>query len=55
MHEVTVVTDGSCIGNPGPGGWACILRCGEQMRELRDCRKIKFTIQLFQLPRGEIE
>ena len=34
MHEVTVVTDGSCIGNPGPGGWACILRCGEQMREL---------------------
>jgi len=22
---------------------------------LRDCRKIKFTIQLFQLPRGEIE
>ena len=34
MHEVTVVTDGSCIGNPGPGGWACILRCGEQIREL---------------------
>ena len=34
MHEVTVVTDGSCIGNPGPGGWACILRCGDQVREL---------------------
>ncbi len=34
MREVTVVTDGSCIGNPGPGGWACILRCGEQIREL---------------------
>src|SRR3989454_9530719 len=34
MREVTVVTDGSCIGNPGPGAWACILRCGEQMREL---------------------
>lgn len=34
MREVTIVTDGSCIGNPGPGGWACILRSGEQTREL---------------------
>ncbi len=34
MVEVTIITDGSCIGNPGPGGWGCILRSGEQMREL---------------------
>ncbi|TAM79603.1 MAG: ribonuclease HI [Acidobacteria bacterium] len=34
MREVTIVTDGSCIGNPGPGGWACILRCGNEAREL---------------------
>ncbi len=34
MLEATIVTDGSCIGNPGLGGWACILRCGEQTREL---------------------
>ena len=34
MQEVTVVTDGSCIGNPGPGGWACILRCENQEREM---------------------
>ena len=34
MREVTIVTDGSCIGNPGPGGWACVLRCGDQVREL---------------------
>ena len=34
MLEVTIVTDGSCIGNPGPGGWACILRSGEHTREL---------------------
>lgn len=28
-HEVTVITDGSCpLGNPGPGGWAALLRCG---------------------------
>ena len=25
MSEVDVYTDGSCIGNPGPGGWAAIV------------------------------
>jgi ribonuclease HI len=24
--EVQIFTDGACSGNPGPGGWACILR-----------------------------
>ncbi|MCR5813799.1 MAG: ribonuclease HI [Desulfovibrio sp.] len=22
-NEITIYTDGSCLGNPGPGGWAC--------------------------------
>ena len=26
--EVEIIIDGSCLGNPGPGGWACILRYG---------------------------
>ncbi len=34
MKTVQLVSDGSCIGNPGPGGWACILRCGGSEREL---------------------
>lgn len=34
MKKVQLITDGSCIGNPGPGGWACILRCGDSEREL---------------------
>jgi ribonuclease HI len=34
MLEVTIVTHGSCIGNPGPGGWSCLLPCGEQVLEL---------------------
>lgn len=25
MKEVTIYTDGSCLGNPGPGGWAAVL------------------------------
>lgn len=24
--EVLLFTDGACSGNPGPGGWACILK-----------------------------
>jgi ribonuclease HI len=35
LSEVEIVADGSCLGNPGPGGWACILRCGERERVLQ--------------------
>jgi ribonuclease HI len=31
---VEVHTDGACSGNPGPGGWAAILRWGGREREL---------------------
>ncbi|MCS7155068.1 MAG: ribonuclease HI [Bacteroidetes bacterium] len=31
---VDVYTDGACLGNPGPGGWAALLRYGEHEREL---------------------
>ena len=34
MKSVTLITDGSCLGNPGPGGWAAILRHGEHKKEL---------------------
>ncbi len=27
MQKVTIYTDGSCLGNPGPGGWAALLLC----------------------------
>ena len=27
--KTTIVVDGSCSGNPGPGGWAAILLYGE--------------------------
>lgn len=26
MTNVTLFTDGSCLGNPGPGGWASLVR-----------------------------
>ncbi len=34
MKQVQIITDGACLGNPGPGGWAAILRHGAQQKEL---------------------
>lgn len=33
MKEVILTTDGACIRNPGPGGWAYILRYGQHVAE----------------------
>ena len=32
--RVDIFTDGACSGNPGPGGWAAILRYGAHEKEL---------------------
>jgi ribonuclease HI len=32
--DVELFTDGACSGNPGPGGWAAILRMGDREKEL---------------------
>jgi ribonuclease HI len=34
MADVEIFTDGACRGNPGPGGWGAVLRCGEHQKEL---------------------
>jgi ribonuclease HI len=34
VKSVLLFTDGSCFGNPGAGGWACLLRCGSVEKEL---------------------
>src|SRR5690606_13863577 len=34
MKQVEIHTDGACLGNPGPGGWAALLRYGAREREL---------------------
>ncbi|MCX8013003.1 MAG: ribonuclease HI [Rectinema sp.] len=30
---IVVYTDGGCRGNPGPGGWAYVMRYGDRYRE----------------------
>lgn len=32
--RVNAFTDGACLGNPGPGGWAALLRSGKHERIL---------------------
>ena len=34
MKQVKIYTDGACKGNPGPGGWGCILVYGDLEKEL---------------------
>ncbi len=34
MKTVTLYTDGACSGNPGPGGWGCILEYNGHEKEL---------------------
>ncbi len=34
MDRVEIYTDGACRGNPGPGGWAAILRYGSREKTL---------------------
>lgn len=32
-RHILIYTDGSCLGNPGPGGWAYIIQDGERRLE----------------------
>lgn len=34
MARVTIYSDGSCLGNPGKGGWAALIREGSSERIL---------------------
>ena len=34
LKHVTIYTDGSCLGNPGPGGWGAVLLHGQDRREM---------------------
>jgi len=34
VKQVQLITDGACLGNPGRGGWAAILRYGDRKKEM---------------------
>jgi len=37
VKKVQLITDGACLGNPGRGGWAAILRYGTSTKEIYGC------------------
>jgi ribonuclease HI len=37
VKKVQLITDGACLGNPGPGGWAAILRYNQHAKEIWGC------------------
>lgn len=39
MKTVTIYTDGSSRGNPGPGGWAAVLVYGNKLKEIYGAEK----------------
>lgn len=34
LENVVIYVDGGCIPNPGAGGWAAVLMCNGQMKEI---------------------
>jgi ribonuclease HI len=34
LKKIQLITDGACHGNPGPGGWAAILRYNQHKKEI---------------------
>ena len=34
LPSVEIFTDGACRGNPGPGGWAALIRSGAREKEI---------------------
>lgn len=40
MNKVELFTDGACLGNPGPGGWAALLRYKGAEKELAGGEKL---------------
>ena len=34
IMEIKIYTDGACVGNPGPGGWAAIILLENEKKEL---------------------
>jgi ribonuclease HI len=37
VKKIKIITDGACSGNPGPGGWAAILRYNHHEKEIWGC------------------
>lgn len=39
MKKIEIYTDGSCLGNPGPGGWGAILKFNDSEKVIHGAEK----------------
>ena len=39
-HDCAPITDGACLGNPGPGGFSAILLAGKRTKEISGGRRL---------------
>jgi ribonuclease HI len=46
MSKVYLYTDGACSGNPGPGGWGCLLKYNDAQKEISGGAKITTNNQM---------
>ena len=46
LKKVEIFTDGSCLGNPGAGGWCAILRYKNKEKILKGAKKEQFNIEI---------
>ncbi len=44
--SVEIFTDGACRGNPGPGGWAALLRKGTTEKMISGAEEISTNNQM---------
>jgi ribonuclease HI len=45
-RTINIVTDGSAIGNPGPGGWGAVFTCGRQQRKLSGASQLTTAAEM---------
>ena len=43
MNIVKIYTDGACLGNPGPGGWAAVVHYKDKEYALKGRESKKTT------------
>ena len=46
VSKVTMYVDGSCLGNPGPGGWGCILTYKDKEKIICGSNKLTTNNQM---------
>ena len=39
--EIKIYTDGACVGNPGPGGWAAVVISEKNVKNIDLWKKLK--------------